>query len=755
LDKLSYRTKFLLIYAISITFILLLVTYIFNYSKLSDVGSVSSKNLNSSYSMIEKEFTTFFAPYYLAIKSINENQTFINYIDTNENKKNVQELFLSIKKLLPCSMQVRYLDINGVERIRIEGNPVQLFKDKAISKISEDEKLQDKSKRYYVQNFLKLDKNQIDISNIDLNMENGKIEIPKKPTIRFGMSVFNSKKEKTGILVINVCLRTLFKNLNNNVLYNVYIIDQKGRFLLNKDIQNSILGSDFEEYTIKDHFENYKAILKGEKKSQSKYLVKNIENFNDQNLKMIVEIKHYNLTQDKTNTQDKIIIIILILAIIFLPIVLSLSKVPDILIKKSQKASLQNKLTGLSNRIALIEDLKNNIFKDDIIIILLSINNIVKIQNTYGHDIANKLILKLSDYFSSYENNSIKKVYMTGYNIFALSYQFEKKDILDEFLENLISNIEQQPFLVEEANMEFILNITVGVSDPFHINDNIDRLQEAENALDRAMENKMIIDIYDSTHENINKNKENILLAKKIKRAIDENSIGVYFQPIYNNLTDKIEKYECLIRLINDESIIYPDQFLPIAKEINKYNALTYIVIEKAFDYFKDKDYEFSINLSILDISNKKLRAFLYKKLKQYNLKNKVVLEIVESESINNYNDFFTFAKEVKEFGCKIAIDDFGSGYSNFDYIIKLSEYIDYLKIDGSLVKNITTDSKVQILIGSLKFLCDNLRVETIAEYVEDETTLKYIQSIGIDYSQGYYIGKPSPQILQSNKIDL
>lgn len=213
-------------------------------------------------------------------------------------------------------------------------------------------------------------------------------------------------------------------------------------------------------------------------------------------------------------------------------------------------------------------------------------------------------------------------------------------------------------------------------------------------------------------------------------------------------MTERIEKYECLIRLKGDDGILFPDSFLPIAKEINQYYRLSYIMIDKAFSFFQDKDYEFSINLSVIDLYDLKFQEYLFNQIEKYGVANKLVVEIVESESINNYDIFFDFAKRIKEVGAQIAIDDFGSGYSNFNYIIELSDYVDYLKIDGSLVKDIVESHKIQILIGSLKFLSDNLNIKTIAEYVEDEEVLRYLSSIGIDYSQGYHIGKPLDHLL-------
>jgi len=198
----------------------------------------------------------------------------------------------------------------------------------------------------------------------------------------------------------------------------------------------------------------------------------------------------------------------------------------------------------------------------------------------------------------------------------------------------------------------------------------------------------------------------------------------------------------------HENEIKTPDKFLQISKDINKYELISYIVVEKSCRYFSDKDYEFSINLSILDIENIDFQKYLFDTIEKFDVSSKIVLEIVESEGIENYDEFFTFIKKAKNIGCKIAIDDFGTGYSNFEYIIRLSEYIDYLKIDGVLIKNIVNDVKNQTLVGSLKFLCNHLNIRIIAEYVENKETIEYLTYMGIEYSQGYFIGKPESEII-------
>jgi EAL domain-containing protein (putative c-di-GMP-specific phosphodiesterase class I) len=100
------------------------------------------------------------------------------------------------------------------------------------------------------------------------------------------------------------------------------------------------------------------------------------------------------------------------------------------------------------------------------------------------------------------------------------------------------------------------------------------------------------------------------------------------------------------------------------------------------------------------------------------------------------------FIKEIKKYGCKIAIDDFGSGYSNFSHIFELN--VDYIKIDSSLVKFVTTDENSRIIVKTIINFASNLGLKTIAEYVEDKDSLDLLEKMGVDFVQGYYICKPS-----------
>lgn len=184
---------------------------------------------------------------------------------------------------------------------------------------------------------------------------------------------------------------------------------------------------------------------------------------------------------------------------------------------------------------------------------------------------------------------------------------------------------------------------------------------------------------------------------------------------------------------------------MEIAKKSRQYLAITRTVIEKSFEYFKDKNFEFSINLTLEDMIDLKMREFILQKLTQYNIGSRVVFEIVESEEIANFDEINDFIANLRELGCKIAIDDFGSGYSNFAYLIKLNA--DYIKIDGSLIKDFTTDKNHSNIVTTILEFAKLQNIKTIAEFVSKEDILEKVTKLEIDYAQGFYIHEPSSEI--------
>ena len=150
--------------------------------------------------------------------------------------------------------------------------------------------------------------------------------------------------------------------------------------------------------------------------------------------------------------------------------------------------------------------------------------------------------------------------------------------------------------------------------------------------------------------------------------AIDDKKVISYFQPIIDNSTKKVSKYESLVRLINELGrVVSPNEFIDVAKKGRYYSQVTKIVLDNSFKVLKETDKEISINLSVLDIESKDVQNKIFLLLEDFKQDaHRIIFEIIESEDIKNFDTIISFIKKVKLYGVQIAIDDFGTGYSNF-----------------------------------------------------------------------------------------
>ncbi len=261
----------------------------------------------------------------------------------------------------------------------------------------------------------------------------------------------------------------------------------------------------------------------------------------------------------------------------------------------------------------------------------------------------------------------------------------------------------------------------------------------AEKALYSAKINYLHYMYYDSflyKNESVNEN-----LLDVLNYSIENNLVEPYFQAIMDNKSDKIVKYEALMRIFDKEGhIVMPNVFIHKAKKCRLYNKLMEILIDKIIIYILKYKIHVSINLDYIDILNPQIKKSLMTKVRNNNVGEYLTLEILESEKVSNFNIVNEFIIEIKKLGAKIAIDDFGTGFSNYENILNLD--IDYIKIDGSLIKRIDEDIYLN-LIKSIVLFSKQQNIEVIAEFVSDLKILRYVKNIEIDYSQGYYIGKP------------
>ncbi|WP_373000444.1 EAL domain-containing protein [Sulfurimonas sp.] len=406
--------------------------------------------------------------------------------------------------------------------------------------------------------------------------------------------------------------------------------------------------------------------------------------------------------------------------------------------KELKKNFLTDILTSLGNRFKLLEDVKLN---GESYLAIIDIHFFKEVNDFYGYKAGDSVIIDLADKMFHYFNDDKFDLYRLNGDEFAVLVDSDRitKDKFFEKLNSFKEEIKQRTFKID--NNEITIQLTIGVSCN---SDNL--INEADIAHKYAKKsNKDIVGYVDEI--NIDEEyKKNIEWTNEIKSAIEENRIKAYYQPIVNTSNNKIEKYETLMRLIKrDGEEISPFFFLDIAKKTRLYKDLTKIVVTQAFEKFNGTKYEFSINLSAEDVMLHNVSDWLFDLAIEHGVNNQVVIEIVESEGIESFDMMDSFIRDAKTCGMKIAIDDFGTGYSNFEYLIKLNT--DFLKIDGSLIKEIDNDEKIYGVVETIVGFARKNDIKTIGEFVATESIYKKIKELDIDYGQGYFLGKPNPEL--------
>lgn len=395
-----------------------------------------------------------------------------------------------------------------------------------------------------------------------------------------------------------------------------------------------------------------------------------------------------------------------------------------------------DELTSLPNRQKLLNDLKNVINPK---IAIINIDDFRNINDFYGFEIGDLLLKKFSDKLSQFKTKNLN-IYRISSDIFVLladkDFSLEKLKNISNFL---IEDICKNPLYINQET--FYLTLTIGVSSNINEKHNDNVLTKAEFAIYTAKNNNQNIFILDeniSIYKSLKNNKE---LVKNLKNALLKDNLLIFGQKIINNHTNNI-KYEILMRIkLEDGTILFPSSFLEVSKKAKFYLSMTKILVKKACEYFKDKNIEFSLNLTLEDLEDDYTINQIFETIAKTNTAKQITFEIVESEQIENFEKINKFIKDAKSLGCKIAIDDFGTGYSNFSYIAKLN--IDIIKIDGSLIKNIPIDKNIQITVSTIVNFAKALNIKTVAEYVHNKEVYECVKNLGIDYSQGYYLHKP------------
>jgi len=408
-------------------------------------------------------------------------------------------------------------------------------------------------------------------------------------------------------------------------------------------------------------------------------------------------------------------------------------------------------LTGLANRRAFNQRLEK-VVQDSTpaILLFLDLDRFKLVNDTAGHAIGDELLKRLSEIFQTYfrEGDFIARL---GGDEFAVILEHCPLEKARELAQELCVRIEQFPFPWQDRI--FTVGVSIGLSQ-VHQSDNSPSkvIERADAACYSAKQTgRSRVHVYGESHQET-EYQEKINRASDINEAIAHERFVLYKQPIVTISKDQkqLHHYEILIRMLDDEDkIIPPNDFIPAAEQFGLMQSVDRFVITKVVRYIlgarkHHKPASFAVNLSGASIIDERFLHFLDELLEREGVTaENIHFEITETAAIANLAKARVFLEHFKNKGFSFALDDFGSGMSSFGYLKNLP--IDYIKIDGQFVREIVGNETDYAMVSSINYLGHMMGLKCIAEFVENDEIYKVLNSIGVDFAQGYGIEKPTP----------
>lgn len=419
-----------------------------------------------------------------------------------------------------------------------------------------------------------------------------------------------------------------------------------------------------------------------------------------------------------------------------------------------------DELTGLVNRTRFIELLDDWIYcaatgGDIGAFYLLDMDDFKFLNDTYGHGAGDEFLRRASSILSSavgrIRPEKISKEPILGrlsgdeFAVFVPGVAVREALSVAETLRKDIED-----FKFQEAPIAITVSIGI-VLFPGHGKDAKELFTRADAAMYRAKElGRNRFHLFIPEDQDLEKMHSRVAWKERILKSLRENRFEPWFQPILDLSTNSVHHYESLARLKGEDgSIMLPGAFIDIAERFGLIGSIDRMIIEKSMlmqaRLRKEGKYiSFGMNLSGKDLGDDDLLSFLKAKMIETGADpDKLVFEITETAAIGDLDRAIKFIKALKTIGCHFALDDFGVGFTSFTYLREMQ--VDYIKIDGAFIRKLNVSPNDQVFVKAITDVAKGLKIKSIAEFVENKETLELLKTFGVDYAQGYLIGKPAP----------
>ena len=394
-------------------------------------------------------------------------------------------------------------------------------------------------------------------------------------------------------------------------------------------------------------------------------------------------------------------------------------------------------ISHLPNRNKLLEDALSYDFTR---MALLNIDRFQSFNDVYGEQTGNVALKLTADFLTQAISELPVRLYHIGgdeFVIVCIDKSNDDNQVFIDAINTILSDYKKHIFKYKDKSFQFMMSCGITFTGKNKM------LAYADMALKDAKKKNLQLAIFHKDKSLEKKYKDDLECHKKLLSALKRETIHSYFQPIVPiQDPSKPRKYESLVRMEDDDGkIIPPFNFINVAKANRIYYKITKAVLKNTLETIERYQIPCSLNFSLTDIQNVKTMQYFFSILNDFAYNELLTIELLETEDFQDYKGVYEFCMKVRTYGVKIALDDFGAGYSNFSHILNLP--VDFIKIDASLISNIDKNSNSRLMVETIVALAKKLNVQTVAEFVSSEAILQVVKEVGVDYAQGFHLGRP------------
>ena len=409
-------------------------------------------------------------------------------------------------------------------------------------------------------------------------------------------------------------------------------------------------------------------------------------------------------------------------------------------------------LTGLSNRSRFMEDLEREINIADRqdsqgALLLIDLDHFKLVNDTAGHAAGDEVIVQIAGLLRKVSRSIDLTARLSGDEFVIAFINVDAKQI-EMRVNEIIKKINELKPMYSGKIMNTSASIGVALF-PDHADNAVELLAKADMAMYVAKsDGRNRSHVYEPGDMQQEKMGSDLIWKDRVHEALEDEKFVLAFQPIKPTTGEEPSRYEVLVRMkTSSDTLYFPGDFIPTAEKFGLIRELDIWVVRQALSVLSSlpesySHVSFTVNLSGLSVGEPAMFDLIKTALEASNIdRDRVIFEVTESAAFQDLTLAIEFIDKIKKLGCRIALDDFGVGFSSFSYLKQLHANI--LKIDGSFIRDINNSKEDQLFVKALVDVARGMGMMTVAEFVETEEVYETVRSLGVDYVQGYYIGKP------------